>query len=290
MKNIFLVIICILFYSCSRYSPDIEAVLKQAGRNRGELEKVLKRYGSDKLKLKAAEFLVKNMSYYQHTTSNAYRSDIEVIKAQYLINNIEWAFKVWREAHWGKRISFEHFCKEILPYRVGSEPPEEWRERYYNYFQPVLDSLLRDDSPVTACQILYDTLVKRSWKFTSKSFADLGANVLLDINEGGHCTTQCQLMTFVMRSVGIPGGIDSYLCAPDRMGGPHAWNYLRNTNGKIIPFEFEPCDMKFLRDTTGRLIKVAFLRNARNRLEYNFYRAVFPTGMEKNRNEFIYTG
>jgi len=26
--------------------------------------------------------------------------------------------------------------------------------------------------------------------------------------------------------------------------------------------------------------KVSFLRNARNRVEYNFYRAVFPTGMK----------
>jgi hypothetical protein len=46
------------------YSPEINAVLFQAGDNRSQLEKVLKHYSrnpSDSLKLRAAEFLIANM-------------------------------------------------------------------------------------------------------------------------------------------------------------------------------------------------------------------------------------
>jgi hypothetical protein len=46
------------------YSPEINSVLFMAGDNRPELEKVLKHYGrnpSDRLKLRAAEFLIANM-------------------------------------------------------------------------------------------------------------------------------------------------------------------------------------------------------------------------------------
>ena len=46
------------------YSPEINRVLFMAGKNRGELEKVLKHYSqnpADSLKLKAAEFLIINM-------------------------------------------------------------------------------------------------------------------------------------------------------------------------------------------------------------------------------------
>ncbi|MDR0713198.1 MAG: hypothetical protein LBF89_02920, partial [Bacteroidales bacterium] len=73
MKNITLfILLFVCAFSCTRYSPEIEAVLQQAGDNRSELEKVLKHYGenhSDSLKLRAAEFLIVNMpgkysSYY----------------------------------------------------------------------------------------------------------------------------------------------------------------------------------------------------------------------------------
>jgi hypothetical protein len=47
---------------------ELAAVLKQAGKNRRELEKVLKHYGqnpADNLKLCAAEFLIVNMPGYR---------------------------------------------------------------------------------------------------------------------------------------------------------------------------------------------------------------------------------
>ena len=260
--------------------------LQLAGSNRSELEHVLTHYETtgDRQKLEAAKYLIRSMPDHDYATSNLdslnhrifnemkrleitqeqamdtlkkkdpasffRKTDIESIKAEFLINNIEWAFKVWREAPWGKHITFDHFCKEILPYRVGSEPPEEWREPYYRCFQSVLDSLLRDDSPFTACHLLYDALLKRNWKCSARSFENLGANILLKMSEGGHCGTQTQLMTFVMRSVGIPGGIDSYLCAPDRNLPGHSWNYFRDTTGKIVHFDFDACDMTYNRDTT----------------------------------------
>jgi len=52
----------LLLISCSR-SP-LQQVLEQAGKNRKELEKVLKHYShnpADSLKLRAAEFLIVNM-------------------------------------------------------------------------------------------------------------------------------------------------------------------------------------------------------------------------------------
>ena len=44
------------------------------------------------------------------------------IDPAYLVTNIEWAFKVWREAaSWGKNLPFGQFCEYVLPYRVGNE-------------------------------------------------------------------------------------------------------------------------------------------------------------------------
>ncbi|MDR0384589.1 MAG: hypothetical protein LBH60_00770 [Prevotellaceae bacterium] len=65
MNKLYKFLIAGVLFSCSsHYSPEIEEVLKQAGDNRGELEKVLTHYGknsADSLKLRAAEFLIVNM-------------------------------------------------------------------------------------------------------------------------------------------------------------------------------------------------------------------------------------
>lgn len=35
----------------------------------------------------------------------------------------------------------DDFCEYILPYRVGDEPLEKWREAVYQKYNPMLDSL-----------------------------------------------------------------------------------------------------------------------------------------------------
>lgn len=62
-KLIIWIILNIMFISCSR-NERLEYALDSAGENRAELEKVLKYYKDDKLKYKAACFLIENMPYY----------------------------------------------------------------------------------------------------------------------------------------------------------------------------------------------------------------------------------
>ena len=129
------------FCSCATapYADDMEDVLRQAGNNRKELEKVLKHYGKsagDSLKLRAAEFLIVNMpgkyaEYYDapwndvatvylrwtsssdrqlvldtyHLDQPVRQDDITHITADYLINNIELSFQVWQATPWGDRKS-----------------------------------------------------------------------------------------------------------------------------------------------------------------------------------------
>ena len=62
-------------FSQKLYQPDIEAVLKKAGKNRTELEKAIQYFqkGKDPLKLKAVEFLIANMDI--HHSANYYWQD-----------------------------------------------------------------------------------------------------------------------------------------------------------------------------------------------------------------------
>lgn len=98
---------------------------------------LLSRYQSPavSLKRKAAEYLISGLPAQWHyatkpleTSGNKIKvMDTDVIDADYLAENIEYAFKSW-SLPWAKDVSFEDFCRYILPYKMGNEEPERWRQ------------------------------------------------------------------------------------------------------------------------------------------------------------------
>lgn len=251
----------------------------------------------DSLKLKAAFFLIENMPYHNFIEStkldiikrrlystakekNVYakealsliekevggvldhsdfvkKNDAKTIPADYLINNIEHAFMAWGKSPWKNNVTFHQFCREILPYRVGNEPIENWREPYYKKYKPILDSLLLDNNPITACQLLYDFIVKEDWLFTTElNLPHLGALTLLNNRIGG-CVERSDFAVYVMRSLGIPGGVDIILQNPDKMYAAHSWNYVTDTLGNHVDFTLYEHRPEFgVRDTNRKKGKV----------------------------------
>lgn len=245
----------------------LEEVLKLAGSNRHQLERVIKHYSEipdDSLKLKAAEFLILDMpgkysEYYEapwedvatvnlrwssssdkSKVLDAYelvnpvrRDDLEHITAEYLITNIDLAFQVWNDKPWGKYISFDTFCEEILPYRIGTEPLESWREKVLASFADI-DNSLKEDSIITAvgaCSKVNAILprFRMDKDFSNMSFAQLMATTR------GMCDSQAALAAFVMRGLGIPVTIDF---TPQWKNHPtgHTWNSVCDSAGQHISF------------------------------------------------------
>lgn len=270
LHSIFLLFI-ISFAACSKYNKRIMYALECAGTNRMELEKVLEHYQDSNLKYRAACFLIENMPknysykgwlldtlrYWKATTDsfgninkkevekwNKYPLstmdkvyDVNVITADYLIHNIDKAFDSWNKRPWNKNLSFEDFCELILPYRVGNETLEEWRELYYDEFSFLLDSVYRGTDVVEAVNVVSRHLRKRGFLFNIDfNTPHMGATFLFD-KRVGKCVDSCDFMLYVMRSLGIPVATDCYLYSPEsRMG--HTWNVVRDTTGKYINFGF----------------------------------------------------
>jgi len=277
-KYIIYLVTVLLIIACSRYPKDLELALKFAGENRTELEQVIEYYSlnpEDSLKLKAAKFLIVNMPYHytstnptldifrHHIASNTpdattiaefekqYRplsglqysnvNDAHVMTADYLIRNINFSFRLWNEAPWGKHVSFEDFCEEILPYRIGDEPIEDWKEVYYQRYQPMLDTMVnKNDIVAVAGMLFYYLYNNEDWAYVydhNLNTPDLGALALLDMR-WGMCREQVEMFIYTLRSVGIPAGMDMYVQHPDMEARQHEWNYLRDTTRKSIGFEY----------------------------------------------------
>lgn len=227
---------------------------------------------ADSLKLKAAYFLIGNMIgkfYYEGELLDIYsecfrlfsddqvrnekildsiagihgpfsvnsldmKLDLEHLKATYLINNIDMAFKVWHEQPWGKDISFNQFCEYILPYRVGTERPEYDRSEIYRQYNSLLDSVrMAGGTAIDACSVINNEFKRNRWQWTHilSSFPDFPVNALLN-HRIGNCREMVDLTIFVMRALGIPVTIDftPQWGARSRMG--HNWNVVLDKEGK----------------------------------------------------------
>jgi hypothetical protein len=247
--------------------PELEKVLQLYRKN-----------PADSLKYKAAVFLIENMPYYRFYKNDKlavyhkelYQTaiknncsgeeavkilerkygklnpgefetlyDAQVITADYLIRNIEQSFKVWHKQAWGKQITFDDFCEQILPYRIKDEPLDDWRETYYNRFQPLLDSLLENkNDPVEAIQVLWNELHSMKWVNLEKKpigYSYPGALNLLNNSRIGDCYECANLAVYAMRALGIPGGLESYLQHPYGRGH-HLWNFVTDTLGNNWEF------------------------------------------------------
>lgn len=164
--------------------------------------------------------------------------DVEHLRADYLINNIDWSFKVWQEQPWGKHITFDQFCEFILPYRIDDENPHTYnRKAVYNRYNPLLDHVRKSNGgALQACLAMNNELKKGLWVFTN-ALGDLphyGAETLIE-KRVGVCREYADLAVYTMRATGIPVAIDFTPQWPFRSLG-HSWNVLLEESGKKIMF------------------------------------------------------
>lgn len=261
----------------------LETALRAAGDNRKELEKVLRHYREhpeDSLKYKAACFLIENMTLYAYpvakqlenyksyyawlktdpakspediadSVKNVFgplgvvqkKSDINEVDSAYLCHNIEWAFKVWREQPWGKNVPFDMFCEYILPYRIDDEPRVEWRERYYEKYNHLLDAFRMSDAldvedPIVAANYLIRKLPDTSFRFTSTvpvSFGHVGPDHVEYMT--GTCREVTDFAVYLFRALGIPCTVD-WVIQREGNNASHYWLVAWDKTGEDYVTDF----------------------------------------------------
>lgn len=149
----------LLFAACSR-----ERVAEPEDPALPEKFSVLtQRYSSpeDSLKYKAACYLLEGLPRQWHydvelfdrTGRKSKVRDMDVIDADYLAENIEYAFKAW-ELPWCRDLDFEEFCRLILPYKMADEQPVRWRRALWEEFSWVVSEAGTGSTPRDICRMV----------------------------------------------------------------------------------------------------------------------------------------
>lgn len=259
MKNLYFILL-ILFISCNSITSDKELnfALSEAKENKKELLKVLEHYKNDSLKFKSAIFLIKNMTNKgtlqypnrekihrlkkdaikqrffneqelfeaEKSLKNAsFTKDLEHITSDYLIKEIDLTFEIWNKRSWAKKYSFSEFCEYVLPYRIGQEPIEHWREEYYKRYAFLLDSVYKGDDIIEAVNVVCKYLKQEDFLYSHLPNSSPETPLFLLNNRVGKCPDICNLSIYVLRALGIPVSYDFYKISPETANS-HSWNIV----------------------------------------------------------------
>ena len=179
-----------------------------------------------------------------------YDYDSRIITAEYLIRNIDKALDQWRKGDWGSHLDFDEFCEWILPYSCGQNHPlDNWREELEPLAKGCIDeTYVCEDykrNPRQAICMVNDSL-KAMNGTQSLYHDDYGHKIYRPSTfvrfPSATCQDYCEVALRVMRSKGIPVGVDFTTQWPNRYYG-HFWTVFPNLRGKTTlfnPFSSNP--------------------------------------------------
>lgn len=173
----------------------------------------------------------------KHLQKNLSKSfDLNTIKSEMLIDNIESAFEVW-DLPWSKHLNFNEFCEYVLPYRSHYEPLEDYREILKNNYIWLLDSMNDNNDPIVASKFI-DQELKTWFRFSETFWKYPGQINCSNYFKGkmGKCNDQVNLAIYVMRSLGIPITLDIVPQWANRSMS-HPWNVVLDKNRDFKPFQ-----------------------------------------------------
>lgn len=227
-------------YHQARYKPkEYNDLLKKAGLFRIKLNDSLTTYNTFHLASFVQKFLNPKLDS-MNSTQKMYDhiiNDIDWISSDYLIDNIDFAFKAYNRMSTKLTSNFQDFCRYILPYRVGAEPLEKnIRNKLYHEFEWVYDSL--KVKPL-------DSIFKDIYQHKSMIIASNGKSSIkgeMTVNQVselqyGQCNDLVNYFVSVYRSLGIPAGVD-YLTHYGNLNKTtgHEWFFILKNNN-YVPIE-----------------------------------------------------
>lgn len=232
-------------------------------RNAEELISVIEHYNStnDSLKLRAAIFLIKNMYAHYSLRSigldsltnilmkcdtilakdeinkiwkrlsrndSVYRVyDVQSLNARFLIDEIDKSFDTWEKSPWRDNVSFENYCKYILPYRFKDEPLRfGWRDSLRNKYGSIVKGIRDMD---VAYGKVYSAIYENMKAKTEMPY--LTDPITMQHIFRGGCLQRAIYVGSVMRALGLPVTIDCIDHWANVSTSGHNWVALIHKDG-----------------------------------------------------------
>lgn len=225
-------LITFVLFSCSskyegidqEYHQLLEQSIKKAGNNKNEIEKAIN--GVPTNEKNGMAYLISYMP----------ERDLKTLSSDYLIENINLAYKAKIEFSWAKSLPDSIFYNDVLPYALMNERRDEWRQDFYNRFAPIVRNC---NTVEEAIKILNDTIIDIVQVKYSTEREKPDQSPYESIDQGlASCSGLSVLLADAFRAVGIPArlaGTPNWTLKE----GNHNWNEVW-VNGRWYFTEYYP--------------------------------------------------
>jgi hypothetical protein len=235
----------------------IESALQRAKDNRSQIENALKDVSKEQAE--GMRFLVSHMP----------ERDLQALSAQYLLNNVKFAYQAWEQSPWKEQIPKEVFFNDVLPYASINERRDDWREDFLKRFKPMVEGAKTPGQAAAMLnQKLFPTLnVKYS---TKRRKADQSPYESIESGLAS-CSGLTVLLIDACRSQGIPARFVGTPLWSDKSGN-HSWVEVWD-DGWHFTGAAEP--------TGADLDRAWFLGRASQANRDSFLNAIYATSWKK---------
>lgn len=240
-------------------------------------------------KLRAAEFLIMNMpahysyagteiyDYYEYAakilanksltpeqqrdsllaiTDQKYRDlpnhivpDAQVIKADYLIKNIDTSYDRWVNCDWARQITFDEYLEWLLPYKATElQELDAWRDTLLAHFGKGLEHPVKNDVEYNTTMATADMLrndayhgLNRYGLYTRAGLPLLSAHLQAS-QTYGDIPDYALTAVLVMRSAGVPAVLDETPVG-SRGTAATSWYVIYSDRGEELTSEWDLATM-----------------------------------------------
>jgi len=190
------------------YHSLLDSAFVKAGENAGEIEKVLQ--SVNRKQKEAAAFLIAYMP----------EKDLQSLSAEFIIDQIDGAFKAREEFLWCKSLPDSVFLNEVLPYFSLDEKRDNWRNDFYNRFAPLVRNCSTIYEAVDSVNLNIMEVLGVEYN-TKRSSVNISPFQAIE-EKMATCTGLSFLLIDAFRSVGIPARIAGTPMWTN-MRGNHSW-------------------------------------------------------------------
>lgn len=171
------------------------------------------------------------------------KKDIESITADFLIDNIESSFDVWKNTSLLQYMTFEEFKESILPYRTTDEPLLFKKSELRRKFLPIIDKEGMRIIQIPIERYKMYILKQQRISYYTKRKEDLGLYDLYLPGTMRNCHSQVTWTSNIFRSCGIPVCYEFTPQWPDRENR-HFWNASPDSTGIYLPYSAPANNLK----------------------------------------------
>lgn len=185
--------------------------------------------------------------------------DLDVVKSDFLIENVEIAFKMWKKMS-KQNCKFEDFCEYILPYRIEHEPLSNWRKDALKQYSALLDSANNTTD-------LAKLIIKKSkihYNAGMSKYPYVPTFKELYTFRWGSCVHLADYLTLSLRALGIACTTDKVLAWANRSSG-HQWTVVMDREGKFFDVGFNSEGKNDITYKYSKIYRTTFSDNLENK-------------------------